>query len=383
MKKIKYIVFLIVFLLFPINALAYDQGTKNCYYEGKVDDRNYQFHLTLYNLGTGTSPVASISAFYKKNNQQSDTYKKDLDDNNLVNYSKDQGIKFSLYNFYVDISERVQNGEKKLLSNDNKEACPSNIYYYINNKKGFFEKKTTEKKFVICNGVNKTLNVDTCKLALDYIKKQKNATNIVKTSFTSSTGYSNVNKSDKTKTDINKAYNDLKEQRKDVCDENSSNYDKAKCEKLSDQLNDLKDQSGDLAGDQIHDPLDYQNEINKNLSFCTGNTLRAFQALGYMIFIAKVIIPLLLIIMGSIDLAKAVLNSNEKPNKEVLTKFAKRLGAALIVFLIPSVLDFAIGLVDGAKDAMENENTKVSSCTKCLFDPLGSECKAPENLTNE
>lgn len=151
-------------------------------------------------------------------------------------------------------------------------------------------------------------------------------------------------------------------------------------ENLDEKVEDLTE---DLKGDNKKTNLDYQNEINKNISFCTGNTLRAFQALGYMIFIAKVIIPLLLIIMGSIDLAKAVLNSNEKPNKEVLAKFAKRLAAALIVFLIPSVLDFAIGLVDGAKDAMENENTKVSSCTKCLFDPLGSECKAPENLTNE
>lgn len=144
-------------------------------------------------------------------------------------------------------------------------------------------------------------------------------------------------------------------------------------ENLDEKVEDLTE---DLKGDNSKTNFDAQNDINTELSFCSGNTLRVFQALGYMIFIAKVIIPLILIIMGSIDLAKAVLNSNEKPNKEVMAKFAKRLAAALIVFLIPSVLDFAVSLVDGAKDAMENDKTKVTSCTKCLFDPLGSECKA-------
>ncbi len=158
------------------------------------------------------------------------------------------------------------------------------------------------------------------------------------------------------------------------------------------EADDIRDNLNDIGGSIENDlknslnkgtgaRLDSNNEIDTNLTFCKGNkgVLTVFRAFGYMLFIAKLLIPLILIILGSIDLAKAVLNSNEKPNKEVLMTFGKRLFAALIVFIIPTILDFGLSLVDGTLDAMENSKTNVSYCTKCLFDPLGDECEVPKN----
>ncbi len=380
MKKIKYIVLLILFLLFPINALATDQGNKNCYYEGTSDSNTYKIKLSLYNMRTEDTLEVGIESYYYKGknyDDKNDVYKTEKT-KSIVNFDSSLGSSFNLKKHVRSL--RMKNDVDTLLKENNNDLCPKNIYLIKNTKKkyGLVGDKVTETLFMLCN------TSDECKGVSSHIKKVYSNADTIKTTFTSSNGYGyNGTPNKKKDTNISDTYKNIQNEQKEICDKNNSKYDEKKCSDLKEQLKDLEGQSTSLPSNSVKATLEAQNEINKNLSFCTGNTLRAFQALGYMIFIAKVIIPLLLIIMGSIDLAKAVLNSNEKPNKEVLTKFAKRLAAALIVFLIPSVLDFAIGLVDGAKDAMENENTKVSSCTKCLFDPLGSECKAPENLTNE
>lgn len=112
------------------------------------------------------------------------------------------------------------------------------------------------------------------------------------------------------------------------------------------------------------------NEI-VDISFCQGGVLRSFQIIGYIIFIIKIVIPLILIILGSIDFAKGIIGG-EKANKETISAFVRRIIAAVIVFLIPTVLNFIIGLIDGAEDVADD----FSSCGHCLFDPLGDDCDA-------
>lgn len=109
----------------------------------------------------------------------------------------------------------------------------------------------------------------------------------------------------------------------------------------------------------------------EEINVCSGQSLRAFQIIGYLIYVAKMVIPLLLVVLGSIDLAKGVIATNEKPNKDSLMAFVRRLIIAVVIFLIPTVLDFLLSFVDGANDTMD----KYSVCTTCLLDPLGDECQ--------
>lgn len=111
--------------------------------------------------------------------------------------------------------------------------------------------------------------------------------------------------------------------------------------------------------------------LAEEINVCSGQSLRAFQIIGYLIYVAKMVIPLLLIILGSIDLAKGVIATNEKPNKDSLMAFVRRLIIAVIVFLIPTVLDFLLSFVDGVNNTMD----KYSVCTTCLLNPLGDECQ--------
>lgn len=106
----------------------------------------------------------------------------------------------------------------------------------------------------------------------------------------------------------------------------------------------------------------------ENVVFCSGGVLTAFKIVGYIVYVLKMIIPLVLIIMGSIDFAKAVISTNEKPNTDVIKAFTTRIVIGVIIFLIPTVLSFLINLVDGATDLFED--SEFTSCTTCLLDPM-------------
>lgn len=59
----------------------------------------------------------------------------------------------------------------------------------------------------------------------------------------------------------------------------------------------------------------------------------------------QIIIPVALILWGTIDMGKAVIAGDEKKIKEAQKPFIKRLISAVIVFLIPFILNLVIGLV--------------------------------------
>ncbi len=67
-------------------------------------------------------------------------------------------------------------------------------------------------------------------------------------------------------------------------------------------------------------------------------------------------IPILLIIMGSIDLGKAVLSSDDKEIKGATSKLVKRAIAAVAVFFVPLIVNLLISMVaDSSKS--DNNNT--------------------------
>lgn len=119
--------------------------------------------------------------------------------------------------------------------------------------------------------------------------------------------------------------------------------------------------------------------ITETLTFCEQEgVLKTFQVLGYILFVLKLLVPLILIIMGSVDFAKAIISSNEKPNAAVLKSFVTRVIIGVIIFLIPSILGFLISLVDGASETFEDGG--FSKCTDCLLYPLDEDKCHPKIL---
>ena len=95
------------------------------------------------------------------------------------------------------------------------------------------------------------------------------------------------------------------------------------------------------------------NLLNANiLSFLDADICSSDNAVGQVVALAKMIvkvlqiaIPVGLIIMGTIDMGKSVIAGDEKKIKENQGKFVKRIISAVIVFLIPLIINVVLNFV--------------------------------------
>ena len=61
--------------------------------------------------------------------------------------------------------------------------------------------------------------------------------------------------------------------------------------------------------------------------------------------VVKFAIPIILIVLGIVDLSKAVVASDEKKTKEAQKMFTTRLIYAVVIFLIPTVVSLLFNLL--------------------------------------
>ena len=106
---------------------------------------------------------------------------------------------------------------------------------------------------------------------------------------------------------------------------------------------------------------------------CGENGVKlALRIVGYAIFAVKIIVPIVLIIYGTIDVSKAVINGADSLQKN-LVQFAKRCIAAILVFMAPGIINGIFNLIiDGYKDSTGRE---YQMCFTCLFNPNDCEVK--------
>jgi hypothetical protein len=89
---------------------------------------------------------------------------------------------------------------------------------------------------------------------------------------------------------------------------------------------------------------------------------KSFRFLGYLLFVAKILVPIILIIMGSIDFGKAVVAGNSDALKKSSQKFVTRIIAGVVVFIIPTIVYFVFGLLPATSN-------NYSACYTCFFKP--------------
>jgi len=94
---------------------------------------------------------------------------------------------------------------------------------------------------------------------------------------------------------------------------------------------------------------------------CDENLLPIIQFIRRGIFpILQIGIPILLIVMGSIDLGKAVLSSDDKEIKGATGKLIKRAIAAVAMFFVTTIVSLLMGLF-----AKTDVNEGTTSWEKC------------------
>lgn len=85
--------------------------------------------------------------------------------------------------------------------------------------------------------------------------------------------------------------------------------------------------------------------------------------------IIKIAIPVILIILGMLDLGKAVTSNDEKQMKEAQKTLIKRIVYAVLIFFIISLVQFVFSALVNDKD----EKDSISACISC-FTSKTSDC---------
>ena len=92
-----------------------------------------------------------------------------------------------------------------------------------------------------------------------------------------------------------------------------------------------------------------------------GDLEPILKIVGIVVWGIKVVVPIILIIVGMLDLAKAVGEKSEDKIKEAQNKLIKRAIAAVLVFLVVTFVSLIMGLIGG---------TDYKACMDCVNHPF-------------
>ena len=106
-----------------------------------------------------------------------------------------------------------------------------------------------------------------------------------------------------------------------------------------------------------------------DMNFC-ASTANIWQILGYVVNIIKIVIPLILIVLGMIDLGKAVISSDDKAINKAVTSLIKRFIAAVIMFFIPTIVSALFNALSVGDLTSDDAN----KCVQCVTDATGKTC---------
>lgn len=93
------------------------------------------------------------------------------------------------------------------------------------------------------------------------------------------------------------------------------------------------------------------------------------QFVGYVMLGFKIIIPLLLLVLGSFELGKAIVSQKDDEIKGATTKLVKKLVAGIIIFFIPTLIGLVFGLVSGFSDDADVQR-EYEICKDCITSPI-------------
>lgn len=94
--------------------------------------------------------------------------------------------------------------------------------------------------------------------------------------------------------------------------------------------------------------------------YCTG-LKSGFRIIGEVVFIVKILVPIVVIGLAAVDFIKVIPLKEDigKPLKRILM----RIILGILVFFIPSFLDFGLSLVD----SWSNYALDYNDCVKCIL----------------
>ncbi len=112
-------------------------------------------------------------------------------------------------------------------------------------------------------------------------------------------------------------------------------------------------------------------ETSSSIKFCDyAGTRRTFKMIGLFINLARIIVPLLIIITESISLTKVIISGKDDDLKENWKVLVRKLIAGLVIFVLPTIIDYTIDSLVGYDDS------GFTQCSNCLLDT--GHCTIPD-----
>lgn len=112
---------------------------------------------------------------------------------------------------------------------------------------------------------------------------------------------------------------------------------------------------------------DEEGAVGSNFCSDFGSTLRL---VSISILIVRILVPLLIIIMGTLDIYKTVTSGKEDDLKKQMIIFGKRIIIGLMVFFLPSFVNLVV-------NALDNSSSDYKTCLSCISNP--SNCPKSNN----
>lgn len=87
----------------------------------------------------------------------------------------------------------------------------------------------------------------------------------------------------------------------------------------------------------------------------------------------KVVVPIILIAVGIIDLAKAVTANDDKVMKEATSKLIRRIVYAILIFFVVAIVQLVFNVLGSAQSQSGSTNqdtvkkNDISACIKCFI----------------
>ncbi len=100
------------------------------------------------------------------------------------------------------------------------------------------------------------------------------------------------------------------------------------------------------------------------MGFCY-KTAAIWQVIGYVFWVLKILIPVVLIILGVVNLAQAVISNDEKAISKTAMSLIKKIAIGMVIFFIPLIVTSIfnlLGLFIDYKDDFKN-------CLGCVTAP--------------
>lgn len=107
-------------------------------------------------------------------------------------------------------------------------------------------------------------------------------------------------------------------------------------------------------------------------AICSDDMLDLWQVIGWVLWIFKIIIPILIIVFGMLDLGKAVVASKDDEIKKAMKSLAMRAIAGVVIFFIPSLVGLIFSMVSSWQSDTELQ-AQYKNCKTCITSP--SSCK--------